>query len=201
MNILLAQTNDFINTNTFNLFMRCSYPCAHILRVTYELTLEMIKVQHWKIYATHYNDDDDTLGIGLELKKLQFQYNNTEGMGIPISTKIVTRSWRPFYDDSFPYSHDGTTMDNYQSALACEGMGCCVKKIEYANSNGIGKNIVSFLISFIQYYMISFPAWICTINEFVENNQGTDDVGHTFNVLKVSENNVILEITQKLQNP
>jgi hypothetical protein len=45
----------------------------------------MIKVQHWKLYATHYNDDDDTLGIGLELKKVQFQYSNYEGMGIPIS--------------------------------------------------------------------------------------------------------------------
>jgi hypothetical protein len=40
--------------------------------VTNELTLEMAKVQHWKLYAAHYNDDDDSLGIGLELKKLQF---------------------------------------------------------------------------------------------------------------------------------
>jgi hypothetical protein len=63
-----------------------------------------------------------------------------------------------FYDDSFPYFYDGTTTEDYQSALACEGMGCCVTKMEYANSNGIGKNIVSFLILFIQYYMISFPA-------------------------------------------
>jgi hypothetical protein len=46
--------------------MRCSYPCAHVLKVTNELTLEMIKVQYWKLYATHYNDDDDTLDIGLE---------------------------------------------------------------------------------------------------------------------------------------
>jgi hypothetical protein len=64
MNILLAQTNDFINTNPF-LFMRCGYPCTHVLKITNELRLEMIKVQHWKLYATHYNDDDDTLGIGL----------------------------------------------------------------------------------------------------------------------------------------
>jgi hypothetical protein len=60
--------------------------------VTNELTLEMIKVQHWKLYAPHYNDDDDTLGIGLELKKLQFQYSNYEEMGVPILTKILTRS-------------------------------------------------------------------------------------------------------------
>jgi hypothetical protein len=49
----------------------------------------MIKVQHWKLNASHYINDDDTLGIGLELKKLQFKYNNYEGMGVPVSTKIL----------------------------------------------------------------------------------------------------------------
>ncbi len=65
-------------------------------KVTNKLTLEMIKVQHWKLYATHYNDDDDTLGIGLELKKLQFQYSNYEGLGVPILTEILTRCCQPF---------------------------------------------------------------------------------------------------------
>jgi hypothetical protein len=74
MNMLLSPRNDYINTDKI-FFMRCGYPCAHVLKVTNKLTLEMIKVQHWKLYAAHYNDDDDTLGIGLELKKLQFQYS------------------------------------------------------------------------------------------------------------------------------
>jgi hypothetical protein len=130
--------------------MRCGYPCAHVLKVTNKLTLEMIKVQHWKLYATHYNNDDDTLGIGLELKKLQFQYSNYEGLGVPISTEILTRCCRPFSDDLFPYFYDGMTMDNYQSALALEKTGCCVTKKEYENSTAFGKNIVSFFILFIQ---------------------------------------------------
>jgi hypothetical protein len=121
------------------LFMRCGYPCAHVLQVTNKLTLEMIKVQHWKLYATHYNDDDDTLGIGLELKKLQFQYSNYEGLGVPILTEILTRCCRPFSMDLFPYFYDGTTMDNYQSALALERTGCCVTKMEYANLTVFGK--------------------------------------------------------------
>jgi hypothetical protein len=83
--------------------MRCCYPCAHVLKVTHELTLEMIKVQHWKLNATHYNDDDDTLGIGLEFKKLQLQDSNYEEMGVSISTEILTRSQRPFYDNLLPY--------------------------------------------------------------------------------------------------
>ncbi len=142
--------NDFISTDSFYLFKRCGYPCAHVLKVTNELPLEMIRVQHWKLYATHSNDDDDALRIGLELKKLQFQYSNYEGMGAPISTEILTRSQRPIYDDLFPYFYDRTTIDDYQSALDLESTGCCVTRMEYAISNDIGKNIVSFLILPIQ---------------------------------------------------
>ncbi len=54
------------------LYIRCGYPCARVLKVRNELTLDMIKVQHWKLYATHYNDDDESLGIGLELKNCNF---------------------------------------------------------------------------------------------------------------------------------
>ena len=110
----------------------------------------MIKVQHWKLYATHYNYDDDTLGIGLELKKLQFQYSNYEGLGVPILTEMLTRCCQPFSDDLFPYFYDRMTMDDYQSALALERTGCCVTKMDYANSTAFGKNIVSFFILFIQ---------------------------------------------------
>jgi hypothetical protein len=110
----------------------------------------MIKVQDWKLYATHYNDDEDTLGIGLELKKLQFQYSNYEGLGVPILTEILTRCRGTFSDDLFPYFYDGMTMDNYQSASALERTVCCVTKMEYANSTAFGKLIVSFFILFIQ---------------------------------------------------
>jgi hypothetical protein len=37
-------------------------------------------------------------------------------------------------------------MNDYHSALALERTGCCVTKIEFVNSNGIGKYVVSFLI-------------------------------------------------------
>jgi hypothetical protein len=101
-------------------------------------------------YAIYYNDDDDTLGIGLELRKLQFQYNNYDRTGVPILTGILTRSQRSFSEDVFPYFYDRTTMDNYKRALALERTGCCVTNMEYANSTCIGKNIVSVLILFIQ---------------------------------------------------
>jgi hypothetical protein len=70
-------------------------------------------------------------------------------MGVSVSTEILTMCQRHFSEDLFPYFYDRTTMDNYQSALAIERTGCCVTKMEYANSTAIGKNIVSFFILFI----------------------------------------------------
>ncbi len=35
--------------------IRCGYPCLHVLKVTYELALDMIKDQHRKLYTSHYN--------------------------------------------------------------------------------------------------------------------------------------------------
>jgi hypothetical protein len=52
--------------------IRCGYPCSHVLKVTNELTLDMMKVQHLKIYAAHYNDESS--GNGLELKRMQLAY-------------------------------------------------------------------------------------------------------------------------------
>jgi hypothetical protein len=62
------------------IYIRCGYPCAHVLKVTNELIIDMIKVQHWKLYATHYNEE--ALGIGLEFNKLQFHYSHYEGIEI-----------------------------------------------------------------------------------------------------------------------
>jgi hypothetical protein len=59
-------------------------------------------------------------------------------------------SQRAFSDDLFPHFYDGTTMDDCHSALGVERTGCCVTKMEHANSNGIGKYVVSFLFRFIQ---------------------------------------------------
>ena len=122
------------------LIFRCGYPCAHVLRITNELTLDMIKVQHWKIYASHYNDE--VLGIGAEIKKIQFDYINYEGMGVPIQLDVLERSRKPSNDDLYPYFYDRrtsisllniqTTNVDYEFALQIERGGCCVTTIDYA---------------------------------------------------------------------
>jgi hypothetical protein len=43
-------------------------------------------------------------------------------------------------------------MDDYHSGLGIERTGCCVTKMEHANSNGIGKYIVSFRINMVMGY-------------------------------------------------
>jgi hypothetical protein len=38
--------------------------------------LDMIKVQHWKLYSLHYNDDDTGIGFEFELKTIQMEYQH-----------------------------------------------------------------------------------------------------------------------------
>jgi hypothetical protein len=92
----------------------------------------MIKVQHWKIYAAHYNDESS--GIGMELKRMQSAYQNYGGMGIPISGEILSRSKKPNCDDVFPYLYEGTTEEDYKLALSVEKSNCCVTFSEFFTS-------------------------------------------------------------------
>jgi hypothetical protein len=98
--------------------IRCGSPCSHVLKVTNELQLDMIKVQHWKIYAAHYNDDSS--GIGMELKRIQLAYRHYEGMGVPISGDVLSRSRKPNFDGVFPYLYDRNTKEDYNLALSVE---------------------------------------------------------------------------------
>jgi hypothetical protein len=50
----------------------------------------MIKVQHWKLYSLHYNDDD--AGTGFELKKMQMEYQHYDGMGVSITWETLMLS-------------------------------------------------------------------------------------------------------------
>ena len=111
--------------------IRCGFPCSHVLRVTNELQLDMIKIQHWKIYATHYNNNSS--GIGMELKRIQLAYRLNEGMGVPISGEILSRSRKHNFNGVFPYLYDGTTKEDYKLALSVEMSNCSVTFSEFFN--------------------------------------------------------------------
>ena len=72
--------------------------------MTNELTIDMIEVQHWKLCVTYYNEESK--GIGLELKKIQFQYIPDEVLGVPIMRDILDRCLSHMHDGAYPYSHD-----------------------------------------------------------------------------------------------
>jgi hypothetical protein len=84
--------------------------------------LDMIKVQHWKLYSSHYNDDDT--GIGFELKKNQMEYQHYDGMGVPIIWEILKQSRKPSDYDDYPYLLEGTTEEDYRERI--EERKCCV---------------------------------------------------------------------------
>jgi hypothetical protein len=112
--------------------IRCGYPCSHVLKVTNDLQLDMIKVQHWKIYAAHYNDDSS--GIGMEMKRIQLANQHYEGVGVPISGKLLSRSRKPNLDGVFPYLYEGTTEEDYNFSLSIENSNCCVTFSELFSS-------------------------------------------------------------------
>jgi hypothetical protein len=109
--------------------IRCGFPCSHVLRVTNELQLDMIKIQHWKIYAAHYNDDSS--GIGMELKRIQLEYRHYEGMGVPISGDLLFRSRKPNFDGVLPCIYDRTTKEDYNLALSVEKSICTVTYFKF----------------------------------------------------------------------
>jgi hypothetical protein len=76
--ILECQIFDRLTIDISNL--RCGYPCSHVLKIINELMLDMIGVQHLKLYSSHYNDNDT--GIGFELEKMQMEYHYYKEMSL-----------------------------------------------------------------------------------------------------------------------
>ena len=109
------------------LYFSCGLPCEHVLRITNEIRHEMIHVQNWIIYASHY--DDDSTELGFELKKEQLHYKQYgEQMGVPVTEDIVCRAKRPSVDDIFPYLFEGTLIDDYNQAKFIEQNNNCIRE-------------------------------------------------------------------------
>ncbi len=94
--------------------------------------LDMIEVQHWKLYALHYNDDDT--GIGFELKKIQMEYQSYDGMGVPITWEILEQSRIPSDHNDFPHLYEGKTEEDYRLAVSLEERKCAVTFSELSTS-------------------------------------------------------------------
>ncbi len=65
----------------------------------------------------------------MELKRIQLAYRHVEGMGVPISGEILSRSRKRNFDGVFPYLYDGTTKEEYKLALSVETSLCHIFQI------------------------------------------------------------------------
>jgi hypothetical protein len=124
MNSSVIEYQIFVKLTIDILILRYGYPCSHVFKIINELTLDIVKVQHRKLYSSHYNDDNT--GIGFELKKIQMEYQHYDGMGVRITWEILQKSRKPSDCNDYPYLHEGTTEEDYRFSLTVEETKCCV---------------------------------------------------------------------------
>jgi hypothetical protein len=70
----------------------------------------------------------------MEMKRIQSAYQHYEGMGVPISGELLSRSRKPNLDGGFPYLYEGTTEEDYNFTLSVEKSNCCVTFSEIFSS-------------------------------------------------------------------
>jgi len=52
-------------------YERSGIPCTHILRITNKIKDNMVKIQHWKVYSTHFGDDSELSTKLMEARSIQ----------------------------------------------------------------------------------------------------------------------------------
>jgi hypothetical protein len=109
-------------------YERCGIPCEHVFLLTNTLTHEMIKIQHWKIFATHY---DSNCELGMEVKRCQLELVKYEGMGVPIGPRVIETIREHNTSCAYPYLYFGTTMENYKEAMYILDKKQCITEYEY----------------------------------------------------------------------
>ncbi len=85
------------------LYKRCGIPCSHVLKITNDIEVSMIKVQHWKTYPVHFCGENDMLSD--ELMKLTPHQCCNKNMGLPISDAIYQGCEKILDDRYVPYMY------------------------------------------------------------------------------------------------
>ena len=68
-------------------YERYGIPCQHILRITNKIEDNMVKIQHWKVYGTHFGDDSELSAKLIESRSMQ---QNNESCGVPITMTLCS---------------------------------------------------------------------------------------------------------------
>ena len=54
----------------------------------------MVKIQHWKVYGTHFGDDSKLSAKLMEARSIQ---QNNESNGVPITPAMFTKIMSPIF--------------------------------------------------------------------------------------------------------
>ena len=54
------------------------------------------------------------------------EYQHYDGMGVPITWKILQQSRKPSDYDDYPYLYEGTTEEDHTFTLTVEERKCCI---------------------------------------------------------------------------
>ena len=87
------------NTQQFMQMWRLQYepygiPCQHILQITNKIEDNMAKIQHWKVYGTHFGDDSELSAKLMESRSIQ---QNNETNGVPITAAMFRKIMCPHF--------------------------------------------------------------------------------------------------------
>ena len=115
------------------LYERCGIPCTHVLRVTNDLSHTMIKIQHWKVFATHYGSPTNSK-LGEELIKAQMNAHQYDDMGVPVPEDMIIKAKGMNVSKEYPFLYDGTTYEDYHEAQFIESHNNSLTINEWKNS-------------------------------------------------------------------
>jgi hypothetical protein len=122
--VTMKGNQSFLKCNC-QLYEHCGMPCSHILVITNEIEDTMIAVQHQKVLQVNYGVAESKLST--QLMKATSMQNIHEDMGMPITNECLERSSNPTksclnldiheYSSDYPLLYNGTTNDDYQTAI------------------------------------------------------------------------------------
>ena len=83
-------------------YERYGLPCQHILRITNKIEDNMVKIQHWKVYGTHFGNDSELSAKLMESRSMQ---QNNESYGVPITTTLCREIMCPQFGWEIPLTY------------------------------------------------------------------------------------------------
>ena len=83
-------------------FMKCDclhyecngIPCQRILLITNKIEDNMVKIQHWKVYGTHFGDDSELSAKLMGARSIQ---QNNESNGVSITPAMFRKIMSPIF--------------------------------------------------------------------------------------------------------